>query len=122
MGYAVAHHNSVAGLVLSNTGIAIPKERRAPLLIKISAASGLHQFITQRTPLFVKGTPLLPGHSLSKVQRKALGAPYKNAHARQGVAGFVAEVPFNAQHHNHSVLGRIAEQLPQLNIPVRLVW
>ncbi len=122
MGYAVAHPNSVAGLVLSNTGIAIPKERRAPLLIKISAASGLHQFITQRTPLFVKGTPLLPGHSLSKVQRKALGAPYKNAHARQGVAGFVAEVPFNAQHHNHSVLGRIAEQLPQLNIPVRLVW
>lgn len=122
MGYAVAHPNHVAGLVLSNTGIAIPKGRRAPLLIKISAASGLHQFITQRTPLFVRGTPLLPGHSLSKVQRKALAAPYKNAHARQGVAGFVAEVPFNAQHHNHSVLGRIAEQLPQLNIPVRLIW
>jgi acyl-coenzyme A synthetase/AMP-(fatty) acid ligase/pimeloyl-ACP methyl ester carboxylesterase len=122
MGYAVAHPNSVAGLLLSNTGIAIPHGRRAPLLIKISAASGLHQFITQRTPLFVKGTPLLPGHSLSKVQRKALGAPYKNAYARQGVAGFVAEVPFNAQHQNHSVLDGIAEQLPQLNIPVRLIW
>ena len=122
MGYAVAHPKSVAGLLLSNTGIAIPHGRRAPLLIKISAASGLHQFITQRTPLFVKGTPLLPGHSLSKVQRKALAAPYKNAHARQGVAGFVAEVPFNEQHHNHSVLDGIAEQLPQLNIPVRLVW
>lgn len=122
MGYAVAHPNSVAGLVLSNTGIAIPHGRRAPLLIKISAASGLHQFITQRTPLFVKGTPLLPGHSLSKVQRKALAAPYKNAYARQGVAGFVAEVPFNEQHHNHSVLDGIAEQLPQLNIPVRLIW
>ena len=122
MGYAVAHPNSVAGLLLSNTGIAIPHGRRAPLLIKISAASGLHQFITQRTPLFVKGTPLLPGHTLSKVQRKALAAPYKNAHARQGVAGFVAEVPFNEQHHNHSVLDRVAEQLPQLNIPVRLIW
>ena len=122
MGYAVAHPKSVAGLLLSNTGIAIPHGRRAPLLIKISAASGLHQFITQRTPLFVKGTPLLPGHSLSKVQRKALAAPYKNAHARQGVAGFVAEVPFNEQHHNHSVLDGIAEQLPQLNIPVRLIW
>ena len=122
MGYAVAHPNSVAGLVLSNTGIAIPEGRRAPLLIKISAASGMHQFITQRTPLFVKGTPLLPGHSLTKVQRKALAAPYKKAHARQGIAGFVAEVPFNAKHHNHQVLNRVAEQLPHLNIPVRLIW
>ena len=122
MGYAVAHPNSVAGLVLSNTGIAIPEGRRAPALIKISAASGLHQFITQRTPLFVKGTPLLPGHSLSKVQRKALAAPYKKGHARQGVAGFVADVPFNAQHRNHSVLKNVAAQLPQLNIPVRLIW
>ena len=122
MGYAVAHPESVSGLVLSNTGIAIPEGRRAPLLIKISAASGLHQFITQRTPLFVKGTPLLPGHSLTKVQRRALAAPYKNADARQGIAGFVAEVPFNAQHPNQSVLNSVAEQLPQLTIPVRLIW
>jgi len=122
MGYAVAHPESVSGLVLSNTGIAIPEGRRAPLLIKISAASGLHQFITQRTPLFVKGTPLLPGHSITKVQRRALAAPYKNADARQGIAGFVAEVPFNAQHPNQSVLNSVAEQLPQLTIPVRLIW
>ena len=122
MGYAVAHPESVSGLVLSNTGIAIPEGRRAPLLIKISAASGLHLFITQRTPLFVKGTPLLPGHSLTKVQRRALAAPYKNADARQGIAGFVAEVPFNAQHPNQSVLNSVAEQLPQLTIPVRLMW
>lgn len=122
MGYAVKHSSSVAGLVLSNTGIAIPEGRRAPLLIRISAASGLHQFITQRTPLFVKGTSLLPGHSLTKVQRKALAAPYKKAHERQGIAGFVAEVPFNEKHHNHQVLIDIAEQLPHLNIPVRLIW
>ncbi len=122
MGYAVAHPQSVAGLVLSNTGIAIPQGRRAPLLIKISAASGLHQFITQRTPLFVKGTPLLPGHALTKVQRKALAAPYKTPYARRGIAGFVAEVPFHAEHPNQQVLNNVAEQLPHLNMPVRLIW
>jgi pimeloyl-ACP methyl ester carboxylesterase len=47
MGYTVAHPDRVAGLVLSNTGIAIPRDRRAPSLIRLAAASGIHRLVTK---------------------------------------------------------------------------
>ena len=53
MGYAVAHPDRVAGLVLSNTGIAVPHNRRAPLLIRLAAASGVHRLVTKDSSLVV---------------------------------------------------------------------
>ncbi len=50
MGFAVAHPERVAGLVLSNTGIAVPAGRRAPWLIRLAATSGLHRLTTRTTP------------------------------------------------------------------------
>ena len=122
MGFAVAHPSRVSGLVLSNTGIAVPPGRRAPWLIKLAAATGVHRLTTRTTPLFVRGTPLLPGRSLTRVQRRALAAPYRSAGRRDGVAGFVADVPFDDQHPSALDLAAVAEQLPQLDVPVRLVW
>ncbi|MBJ7491270.1 MAG: alpha/beta fold hydrolase, partial [Ilumatobacteraceae bacterium] len=65
MGYAVAHPERVAGMVLSNTGIAIPHNRRAPLLIRLAAATGIHRLVTKDSSLFVRGTPFLPGRGIS---------------------------------------------------------
>ncbi len=122
MGVAVGRPELVAALVLSNTGIAVPKGRRAPRLISISARDGLHQLITRNTPLFVRGTALLPGRGLTRVQRSALSAPYRNRTSREGVAGFVSDVPFTDAHPSASALAQVAEKLPELNIPVRLIW
>ena len=122
MGFAVTFPHRVAGLVLSNTGIAIPTGRKAPVLIKISAAFGLHRLITQYTSLFVRGTPFLPGKGITPEQRGALAAPYKRSSQRKAVAEFVADVPFNERHSSHADIAHVAESLSKLEIPVRLVW
>ena len=122
MGYAVAHPEKVAGLVLSNTGIAVPEGRKAPRLIQISASGGLHRTITRNTSLFVRGTAFLPGAGLSKQQRQGLVAPYLNRTQRDGIAGFVADVPFNDRHESFNDIAEVAAQLPKLNVPVRLWW
>ena len=122
MGYAVAHSERIAGLVLSNTGIAVPSGRKAPRLIQISASGGLHRTITRNTSLFVRGTAYLPGAGLSQQQRKGLVAPYVNRNQRDGVAGFVADVPFNEEHESFGDIAEVAAQLPNLKVPVRLWW
>lgn len=122
MGFAVAHPDRVVGMVLSNTGIAVPSGRRAPLLIKISAAFGLHRLITQYTSLFVRGTPFLPGKGITREQRQQLSKPYRKVFQRRAVADFVADVPFSAKNSSASDLQRVAESLPSLAIPVRLIW
>ena len=122
MGHAVAHPDRVAGMVLSNTGIAVPAGRRAPWLIKLAATTGVHRLTTRATPLFVRGTPFLPGLGLSQLQRRALAAPYRGAARRDGVAGFVADVPFDDRHSSASDIAAVAAALPSLRMPVRLVW
>jgi len=122
MGYAVAHSERIAGLVLSNTGIAVPSGRKAPRLIQISASGGLHRTITRNTSLFVRGTAYLPGAGLSQQQRKGLVAPYVNRNQRDGIAGFVADVPFNELHESFGDIAEVAAQLPNLKVPVRLWW
>ena len=122
MGYAVAHSERVSGLVLSNTGIAVPSGRKAPRLIQISASGGLHRTITRNTSLFVRGTAYLPGAGLSRQQRQGLVAPYVNRNERDGIAGFVADVPFNEKHESFGDIAEVAAQLPNLKVPVRLWW
>lgn len=122
MGVAVARPERFSGLLLANTGIAVPDGRRAPSLIRLAASRGLHRGVTRSTSLFVRGTPLLPGLPLTRAQRRALAAPYCRAESRDGVAGFVADVPFDASHPSSRDIRDVAEALPALHIPVRLVW
>jgi len=122
MGFAVAHPERVAGMVLSNTGIAVPTGRRAPWLIRLAASSGIHRLTTRSTPLFVRGTPWLPGGHLSRMQRRALAAPYRGVGRRDGVADFVADVPFVPSHASAAHIAAVADALPSLTMPVRLVW
>jgi len=122
MGYAVSHPGHVAGMVLSNTGIAIPQNRHAPLLIRLAASSGLHRLVTRESSLFVRGTPFLPGLGLSGAQRNALVFPYRRRATRRGVADFVADAPLTSRHRSSHDIATVADQLSDLNIPVRLVW
>jgi acyl-CoA synthetase (AMP-forming)/AMP-acid ligase II/pimeloyl-ACP methyl ester carboxylesterase len=122
MGVAVHHPHLVAGLVLSNTGIAVPQGRKAPWLIRVAATHGIHRIVTRSTSLFVRGTPWLPGGHLTSEQRTALAAPYRRAADRDGVAAFVADVPFDDRHPSAAAIAEVAAALPGLRVPVRLVW
>jgi olefin beta-lactone synthetase len=122
MGWAVAHPDRVAGMVLSNTGIAIPAGRRAPWLIRVAASRVIGDVCTRRTGIFVAGTTRLPGRGLSAELRAGLRAPYRSSTDRVGVAGFVADVPFTDTHRSAAVISEVAERLSDLAIPVRLIW
>ena len=122
MGYAVAHPDRVAGLVLSNTGIAIPHNRRAPLIIRLAAASGIHRIATKESSLFVRGTPFLPGRGVSRLQRTALASPYQRRKNRNGVSDFVADAPLTSRHSSAEDIADVAEKVSTLSIPVRLLW
>jgi acyl-CoA synthetase (AMP-forming)/AMP-acid ligase II/pimeloyl-ACP methyl ester carboxylesterase len=122
MGVAVERPDLVAGMVLSNTGIAVPAGRSAPWLIRLAAANGVHRLATRTTPAFVRGTPWLPGGHLTRVQRRALAAPYRGRARRDAIAGFVADVPFDDEHPSATDIAAVAAALPSLRIPVRLVW
>lgn len=122
MGVASRLGDRIGGMILSNTGIAIPAGRRAPVLIRIAAARGLHRIVTEKTSLFVRGTTRLPGMGLTRGQRQGLLRPYRDAARRRGVAGFVADVPFDDNHPSSGALADVAGSLGDLSIPVRLVW
>ena len=122
MGYAVAHPERVAGLVLSNTGIAVPHNRRAPLLIRLAAATGVHRLVTKDSSLFVRGTPFLPGRGVTVLQRTALAFPYRRRSRRNGVADFVADAPLTTRHPSSEDIAEVADKVSALTVPVRLVW
>jgi len=122
MGVAVRRPAMVAGMVLSNTGIAVPEGRSAPWLIRLAATNGVHRLATRTTPAFVMGTPWLPGAYITRRQRLALAAPYRSRDRRDAVAGFVADVPFDDRHPSAVDLAEVAAALPDLEVPVRLVW
>ena len=122
MGYSVAHPDRVAGLVLSNTGIAVPHNRRAPLLIRLAAATGVHRLVTKDSSLFVRGTPFLPGRGVSALQRTALAFPYRRRSRRKGVADFVADAPLTVRHRSAEDIAEVADKISELTVPVRLVW
>ena len=122
MGYSVAHPDRVAGLVLSNTGIAVPHNRRAPLLIRLAAATGVHRLVTKDSSLFVRGTPFLPGRGVSALQRTALAFPYRRRSRRKGVADFVADAPLPVRHRSAEDIAEVADKISALTVPVRLVW
>ena len=122
MGVAVERPDLIAGMLLANTGIAVPAGRHAPRLIRLAAQRGLHTLGTLRTPAFVVGTPRLPGRHLLRPLRRALAAPYHGATRRRGVAEFVADVPFDDRHPSAADIATVAAALPSLTMPVHLAW
>jgi pimeloyl-ACP methyl ester carboxylesterase len=79
MGFAVAHPERVAGMVLSNTGIAVPEGRKAPWLIKLAATSGLHRCpaaaVRARTPFAGRFTQCSGSWPPTAVRPAAMPSP-----------------------------------------------
>ncbi len=122
MGWAVRNPERVQAMVFTNTGIAIPEGLKVPALIRIAGVSALNNVICARTPLFVGGTPWLPGTRLDKTTRQALMAPYRTAASRVAVAQFVDDVPFTDQRPSAGALADVASKLGSITAPVLLAW
>lgn len=122
MGFAVAHPERLSGLVLCNTGIAVPEGRAAPRLIRLAAAGPLTDLACRRTPTFVEGTIALSRRRLAQPVRDALRAPYRSTADRSAIAGFVDDIPFDPGHPSAAAIAEVAEALRTFRRPALVVW
>ena len=123
LGWAVAHRDQLAGIVLTNTAVHQPAGSPAPALIRLARAPGLRQLICQNTPAFVTTTAALSRPALPRPIRAALAAPYDRADRRRAIADFVADIPLDDRHPSAAALAAVVDGLPGLSdVPVLLVW
>lgn len=122
MGWAVQDPHQLAGMILCNTGIAVPEGRSAPGVIRLAASAPLLDAVCRGTPLFVEGTVRLSGRRITKTDREAFRAPYHSAPARAAIADFVADIPLRAGHPSEVAIADVAERLSAIEAPVLLAW
>ncbi len=123
LGWALAHLDVVAGVVLANTGVAVPPKTAAPGLIRLARSPALREFVCVRTPIFVSSAAALSRPALPGAVREALRAPYGSAARRQSVADFVADIPLEQDHPSRAALDSVAAGLSQLSgLPALLLW
>ncbi len=122
LGWVVQDPRQVAGMILCNTGIAIPEGRKAPGIIRLAAWAPILDLVCRGTPIFVEGTSRLSRGRISKTDRAAFRAPYPTASSRAAIADFVDDVPLRSDHPSQAAIAEVAERLGSIKAPVLLAW
>ena len=122
LGWVLRNTDRVAGVVLCNTGVAVPVGRKAPWLIRLAAAGPMTDLVGHRTRAFVDGTLLLSGRRLDAVARDGFRSPYRRAASRRAIAEFVGDVPFDDRHPSAAAISAVADGIRSLTVPVLLAW
>ncbi|WP_205745517.1 alpha/beta fold hydrolase [Egicoccus halophilus] len=123
LGWALAHREQLAGVVLTNTAVHQPDGAAAPRLIELARTPALLTTVCERTPTFVRGATVLSRVRGDRAVRDAYAAPYPSAAHRRGVAAFVRDIPLEADHPTAPVLDGIADGLDALaDVPALLLW
>ena len=122
LGWVLRNTDRVVGVVLCNTGVAVPAGRKAPWLIRLAGTGPITGFVGHRTRIFVDGTLLLSGRRLDAIGREGFRAPYRRAAQRRAIAEFVGDVPFDSDHPSAAAIAAVAEGIRSLTMPVLLGW
>jgi olefin beta-lactone synthetase len=123
LGWALAHREQVAGLVLTNTAVHQPSDAAAPSLIRAARLPGVLETVTVRTPAFVRGASALSRPPLPAAVRDAYAAPYATDTRRVAVGGFVRDIPLDPAHPSAATLDGIAASLDAFaDVPALLLW
>jgi acyl-coenzyme A synthetase/AMP-(fatty) acid ligase/pimeloyl-ACP methyl ester carboxylesterase len=123
LGWALGHRDQLAGLVLTNTGVALPSGRSAPGVIRLARAAPLRTTVCVTTPAFVRGTLALARPPLPADVRAALAEPYATAARRRAVGDFVADIPLEDGHPSRPALDAVAAGMATLpDVPALLLW
>ena len=121
LGWALAHRDVLAGVVLANTAVHQPERAPAPTLIRLARSRPLLDAVTRRTPTFLRGTTVMSRDMPAEVAR-AFRAPYPDAASRAAIGDFVADIPLSPEHPSAATLDAIAEGIRSLDVPVLLAW
>ena len=120
LGWAVAHPELLAGVVLTNTAVHHDGDSAIPALLRLAGHPSVHGWATSATRTFLRATLALAQRPLAPEVRAAYLAPY--AQERQAVADFVADIPASPGHPSHPALTAIAEGTARLDVPALVLW
>ena len=122
LGWAVDHQTRLAGVMLLNTAVHHPEGTPIPAPLRLAGARGVLAASTVHTTAFVDTTLALASPALDAAVKEAYRAPYRSAARRQGIGGFVADIPVNSQHPSFSELERIAAGVAELDVSALMLW
>lgn len=122
LGWAVAHPDLLAGVVLLNTAVHLPPDERAPLALRPAMVPALRRLVTVSTPKFLDTTLAIAHPRLATDVRAAYRAPYLSADRREAIGDFVADIPARAGDASRPALDAIAEGVCGLDVPALLLW
>jgi acyl-coenzyme A synthetase/AMP-(fatty) acid ligase/pimeloyl-ACP methyl ester carboxylesterase len=122
LGWAQRHLDQITGLILTNTGVAVP-QAGTPGLIRLARSRVLRKLICVRTATFVRAAAALSWPPIPGEIRAALRAPYFDSARRRAVGDFVADIPLEPTHPSRATLDRVALGLAELEtVPTLLLW
>ncbi|MET4096705.1 alpha/beta fold hydrolase [Arthrobacter sp. UYCu712] len=122
LGWALAHPQQLAGVVLTNTAVHQPSGSPIPPALRLALHPAVHRWGTTTSDAFLRVTHSLAHPPLAAEVRRAFMAPYRGAGRRDGVGNFVADIPADASHPSFPALSRVAEGLRGLRVPVLMLW
>jgi acyl-CoA synthetase (AMP-forming)/AMP-acid ligase II/pimeloyl-ACP methyl ester carboxylesterase len=122
LGWALAHPQQLAGVVLTNTAVHQPSGQGIPPALRLALHPAVHKWGTTTSDAFLRVTHSLAHPPLSAGIRAAYMAPYRGAGRRAGVGNFVADIPVDASHPSFPALTGVAEGLRELKVPALMLW
>ncbi|WP_435736181.1 alpha/beta fold hydrolase [Cellulosimicrobium sp. PMB13] len=122
LGWAVDHPDLLAGVALLNTAVHQPDDAALPAPLRLALAGPVHRVGTRTTPAFLDTTLALARPRLPAEVAAAYRLPYRAAHDRDGIEGFVADIPVDAAHPSAPELDRVAAGVARLRVPAVLLW
>lgn len=122
LGWALAHQQQLAGVVLTNTAVHQPAGAGIPPALRLALHPAVHRWGTTTSDTFLRVTHSLAHPPLATDVRTAFKAPYRGAGRRAGVGNFVADIPADASHPSFPALSRVAAGLSGLGVPALMLW
>lgn len=122
LGWALAHQEQLAGVVLTNTAVHQPAGSAIPPALRLALHPAVHRWGTTTSDAFLRVTHSLAHPPLPVDIRNAYMAPYRSASRRTGVGNFVADIPVDAGHPSFSALNAVANGLHGLKVPALMLW
>ena len=122
LGWALAHPQQLAGVVLTNTAVHQPSGSDIPPALRLALHPAVHKWGTTTSDAFLRVTHSLAHPPLPVNIRSAYMAPYRGAGRRAGVGNFVADIPVDASHPSFPALTGVAEGLHGLKVPALMLW
>ncbi|MDM7856210.1 alpha/beta fold hydrolase [Cellulomonas alba] len=122
LGWAVAHRDALAGVVLLNTAVHQPLHEHPPIALRPAMVPALRRLVTVTTPKFLDTTLALAHPRLDRERRAAFRAPYLEAARREAIGDFVADIPAVAGHVSRPALDVVADGVRGLDVPALLLW